>query len=200
MFKSNKVKLTAKSVLPTEYGEFSIRIYQDKDGKEHVALVFGELDSSSPILVRVHSECITSEVFHSQKCDCKGQLDLAMERIGKEGGVIIYLRQEGRGIGLSNKIKAYHLQEQGFDTVDSNVELGFEPDPREYNVAVLILKDLSINKVKLLTNNPDKVEQLKKSGVDVVERVSIEVKPKNGKDKKYLKTKKDKMGHLLNEV
>ncbi|HBU06743.1 MAG TPA: GTP cyclohydrolase II [Candidatus Magasanikbacteria bacterium] len=199
--KKYKIKKIAKSILPTKYGQFDIIIYKDNNGSEHVVLLSGKnFSTNKSVLVRVHSECITSEVFHSQKCDCKQQLDLAMKKIGKVGGVIIYLRQEGRGIGLGNKIKAYHLQEQGLDTVEANVKLGFASDKRDYKVACLILDDLGINKIKLLTNNPDKIKELKKCGIEIEARVSIEIKPKNGQDKKYLKTKKDKMGHLLRQV
>lgn len=198
--KRNDIKLIATTTLPTEYGEFDVRVYEDGEKKEHVVLSKEGFDTTKPVLVRIHSECLTGEVFHSQKCDCKEQLDLAMERIGREGGVIIYLRQEGRGIGLGNKIRAYHLQEQGLDTVEANEELGFAPDERIYEVAGLILHDLNVDRIKLLTNNPDKVENLEKFGIKVVERLPIEVKPKNGKDRKYLKTKKDKMGHILENV
>ena len=195
----NSIKLIAKSVLPTEFGNFDIIIYQDEKRIEHVALVSGKLNFKKPLLVRVHSECITGEVFHSKKCDCKQQLDFAMKRIGKEGGVIIYLRQEGRGIGLGNKIKAYHLQEKGYDTVDANIKLGFAADERDYKIAGKILNDLSIRNIELLTNNPEKIEGLKKLGFNIVKRVSVEISS-NRNNASYLKVKKNKMGHLLRKV
>lgn len=195
----NKIKLVAKSILPTEFGKFVIRVYKDDVGLEHVALLSKKINKNKPVLMRVHSECITGEVFHSQKCDCKQQFDLAMEKISKEGGVVVYLRQEGRGIGLGNKIKAYHLQEKGYDTVDANIKLGFAPDLRDYKIAVQILNDLGIVKVKLLTNNPLKVSALKKLGLDVVEREAVETLP-NKNNISYLRVKKKKMGHLLRKV
>lgn len=200
MFK--KIKLIAQSKLPTKFGDFVIKVYLDKKTKlEHFALIKGKINKKNDTLLRLHSECLTGEVLYSLKCDCKEQLDSALQKIEKEGnGILIYLRQEGRGIGLGNKINAYRLQEeQGLDTVEANEQLGFKADLREYKIAVDILKDLNINKIKLLTNNPDKIKGLKSGGINIVERIPLEI-VKNKKVKKYLKTKKNKMGHLFDEI
>ena len=166
------------------------------DGFEHIALVKGDI-AAQPILVRAHSECFTSEVFGSQRCDCREQLARAMQQIDHEGnGVILYMRQEGRGIGLANKLKAYQLQDLGMDTVQANERLGFNADLREYGIGAQILKLLGISKIRLLTNNPRKIIGLAGHGLEIVERVKIEMQP-NQENKKYLKTKKDKLGHLL---
>lgn len=184
--------------LPTEYGEFTSYTYIEYPSKNHhVALVMGEVHTDLP-LVRMHSECLTGEVFHSLRCDCGDQLKRAMELIAKEGkGILIYLRQEGRGIGFPNKMKAYRLQDQGLDTVDANVTLGFAPDERSYEVGARILSDLGISKVRLLTNNPDKIEGLESEGIKVKERVPLVILP-NIKNEKYLQVKSEKMGHLYN--
>lgn len=184
--------------LPTVYGEFEIRYYISKtDEQEHVALVKGDVNTDEPILVRVHSECLTGDVFGSARCDCGDQLHAAMKKISEEGrGVIIYMRQEGRGIGLRAKLKAYHLQDNGFDTVEANEELGYPADLRDYGIGAQMLVDLGVKNIRLMTNNPKKIVGLKGYGLSNVERVPIEVvsKPEN---LKYLKTKRDKMGHLI---
>jgi 3,4-dihydroxy 2-butanone 4-phosphate synthase / GTP cyclohydrolase II len=199
-FRTEKlVKCIATAKLPTEYGEFDLKVYSNiVDGKEHLALVKGTWTEEDPVLVRVHSECLTGDVFHSMRCDCGEQLHRAMEIIqDAESGVILYMRQEGRGIGLINKVKAYALQEMGLDTVEANEKLGFKPDPRDYGIGAQILYDLGIRKMKLLTNNPTKRVGLESYGIEVCELVPIQIEP-NSINKDYLKVKRDKMGHLLN--
>jgi 3,4-dihydroxy 2-butanone 4-phosphate synthase / GTP cyclohydrolase II len=192
------VKREVEINLPTEFGEFkAIGFSNVLDDKEHVALVKGEINKDEPVLVRVHSECLTGDVFGSNRCDCGPQLHAALSQIEKEGrGVLLYMRQEGRGIGLINKMKAYKLQEEGLDTVEANEQLGFAPDLRDYGIGAQILKDLGINKMKLLTNNPRKIAGLKGYDLEVTERVALQM-PHNASNEDYLKTKKSKLGHML---
>lgn len=188
----------AEAALPTEFGEFRIIGYRDRiTGEEHAALVMGELEGEEPVLVRMHSECLTGDVLHSLRCDCGFQRDLAMKRIAEEGrGVLVYLRQEGRGIGLVNKIKAYHLQDTGLDTVEANLALGFPPDLRDYGVGAQILYDLGIRKLRLLTNNPRKIRALGGFGLEVVERVPLR-SGDNEYNERYLRVKQEKLGHWM---
>jgi len=188
----------AQAELPTHYGEFTVVAYKsDFDPGEHLALIKGDISTPEPVLVRINSECTTGEIFESLRCDCGDQLSFAMQAIAKEGrGVIVYLRQEGRGIGLLNKIKAYHLQDNGLDTVEANIALGLPSDPRDYSVGAQILKDLEIKEIRLMTNNPLKIDSLESNGLKVVERVPIRITP-NPRSQHYLDTKKSKMGHLL---
>lgn len=189
----------AEADLPTAYGDFRIVVYQNSlDDKEHVALIKGQIEPSRPVLVRMHSECLTGDVFGSHRCDCGPQLHAALEQIASIGvGVLVYMRQEGRGIGLINKIRAYELQERGFDTVEANQELGFAPDLRDYGIGAQILRDIGVRAMRLMTNNPRKISGLSGHGLSIVERVPIQVDA-SVFNERYLSTKKSKLGHMLN--
>jgi 3,4-dihydroxy 2-butanone 4-phosphate synthase/GTP cyclohydrolase II len=192
------IERVAEARVPTEHGEFTAVSYRSiVDTNEHVALVKGSIDAEEPTLVRVHSECLTGDVFGSTRCDCGDQKALALKAIEREGkGIFLYVRQEGRGIGIHNKLKAYSLQDQGLDTVEANIRLGFAPDPRQYGVGAQILADLGVRKMRLLTNNPQKRVGLVSFGLEVVEQVPI-ITPVNDENRRYLETKRTRMGHLL---
>jgi 3,4-dihydroxy 2-butanone 4-phosphate synthase/GTP cyclohydrolase II len=195
------VKRVSGAKLPTPYGEFRCSVFENQlDRQEHVALVMGDISDGKDVLVRVHSQCLTGDTLHSIRCDCGAQLDAAMERIGSEGrGVLLYLNQEGRGIGLANKIRAYELQDEGFDTVEANERLGFKPDQRDYGIGVQILRELGIRSMRLLSNNPRKLVGIEGYGLSVSEWLPLEI-PASESTRRYLKTKKEKLGHKLSSV
>ena len=199
-YRSHSEKLVRRGEtikMPTDYGKFDCHLYyvENADG-HHLALVHGDISPDTPTLVRVHSECLTGDVFHSQRCDCGAQLDTALKQISEEGGILLYLRQEGRGIGLPAKIHAYKLQEQGYDTIEANEKLGFKSDLRDYGVGAQILSDLGVRKIKLMTNNPKKVIGLQGYDLEITEQIPLSI-PSNPHNEKYLQTKKDRMGHTL---
>ncbi|MBA3988545.1 GTP cyclohydrolase II [Aliidiomarina maris] len=192
-----QVKIAAKTKLPTPFGEFELIGFETPSGQEHVALAMGDYADGQPVLARVHSECLTGDALFSQRCDCGPQLEAAMQKIAAEKrGIIVYLRQEGRGIGLINKLRAYAEQDKGLDTVEANEILGFLPDARDYNVAAAMLEALQVKQIRLLTNNPDKLKSLLDAGINVIERVphKVDASPHN---QHYLDTKTKKFGHLL---
>jgi 3,4-dihydroxy 2-butanone 4-phosphate synthase/GTP cyclohydrolase II len=195
------VHCLASPVLPTEYGEFRVHAYKsDITGEEHVALVMGDIKEEDEVLVRVHSSCLTGDVFHSNRCDCGDQLERAFELIAQEKkGIVLYLLQEGRGIGLINKLRAYEFQDQGHDTIEANAKLGFAPDIRDYGTGSQILRDLGVRKIRLMTNNPAKYVAIEGFGLQIVERVPLEIAPSNT-TRKYLEAKKKKLGHILELV
>ena len=199
--KEKLVRRVATAKLPTEFGDFTAVAYEASvESWAPLALVMGDVTDEAPVLVRMHSECLTGDVFRSQRCDCGDQLTTAMKIIGAEGkGVIVYLRQEGRGIGLVNKVRAYELQDQGHDTVEANVALGFAPDPRDYGIGTQVLVDLGVRKLRLLTNNPRKRVGLESYGLTIMEQIPIEI-PANDVNRKYLSTKRDKLGHQLHSL
>ncbi len=192
------IRKISEANVPTDWGQFKMVAYAEDETQPmpHVAMVAEGIDVNQTITMRIHSECITGDLFHSQRCDCGQQLDQAMKIIHEEKGVLIYLRQEGRGIGIINKLKAYNLQDKGFDTVEANKQLGLEVDNRDYALAITILKDLGIKKINLLTNNPDKIKAIEDSKIELVKRLPLEIEPIEA-NYKYLKTKKDELGHIL---
>jgi len=195
---STEIRREAEATIPTQWGDFDMIAYisEVSEYSPDIALVHPDIDVRNPVPVRIHSECITGDLFHSQRCDCGEQLVEALDYISKNKGVLIYLRQEGRGIGIINKLKAYNKQDEGMDTIEANIALGLSIDDRNYSKAIAILEDLDITSINLLTNNPEKIEAFDESDIEVVDRVSLEVKA-NRMNLNYLKTKKDSLGHML---
>lgn len=193
-----QIKKVSETGLPTKYGKFRLAAYEDTTGGIHLALIKGEIRGKPGVFVRVHSQCLTGDTFGSLRCDCGEQLGNALKIISKNGGVLLYMPQEGRGIGLLNKLKAYELQDKGMDTVEANEKLGFKADARDYTAGAQILADLGLTTIKLLTNNPRKIEGLEKYGLKIVERAPLVTEPMES-NKKYLQTKKEKLGHYLEE-
>ena len=194
---NKKIKYIASCRLPTEWGVFTMHGFEETDGQEHIALSMGDFSDGLPVLSRIHSECLTGDALFSQKCDCGPQLKAAMQAVQKEGrGIIVYLRQEGRGIGLINKIRAYRLQDQGLDTVEANLKLGLPVDARDFSLAKHIYDHLGVPEIKLLTNNPEKVSTLQQAGISIVERIPLQV-GENSENERYLHTKAEKLGHFL---
>ena len=196
-----EVSLYSEANLPTEFGEFRVHVFRNgADDKEHVALTMGDVQGARGLLVRVHSECLTGESLGSLRCDCREQLRESMRMIAKAGrGLVIYLRQEGRGIGLGNKVRAYALQDEGLDTIDANHQLGFSGDERDYAMAVAILKYFDVKSLLIVTNNPEKIADLKEHGIEIIQRVPIEIQA-NEYSRDYLRTKRDKAGHMLEHL
>ena len=194
---NKKIKYIASCRLPTEWGVFTMHGFEEANGQEHIALSMGDFSDGLPVLSRIHSECLTGDALFSQKCDCGPQLKAAMQAVQKEGrGIIVYLRQEGRGIGLINKIRAYRLQDQGLDTVEANLKLGLPVDARDFSLAKHIYDHLGVHEIKLLTNNPEKVSTLQQAGISIVERIPLQV-GENIENERYLHTKAEKLGHFL---
>ena len=194
---NKKIKYIASCRLPTAWGVFTMHGFEEADGQEHIALSMGDFSDGLPVLSRIHSECLTGDALFSQKCDCGPQLKAAMQAVQKEGrGIIVYLRQEGRGIGLINKIRAYRLQDQGLDTVEANLKLGLPVDARDFSLAKHIYDHLGVHEIKLLTNNPEKVSTLQQAGISIVERIPLQV-GENSENERYLHTKAEKLGHFL---
>ena len=195
------MKRQAEANLPTEWGEFEIIAYSvnENDWMPHLAMISKNTDLKKTVNIRIHSECITGDLFHSKRCDCGKQLDAAMKYIHENGGVLLYLRQEGRNIGIINKLKAYNLQDKGLNTAEANIELGFPADARDFKIAVEILEDLGIQSVNLLTNNPEKISFIKDSSIKLIHRIPLEINPEK-ENLEYLKTKKDFFGHFLNNI
>lgn len=196
-----KMKRQAEANLPTEWGEFEIIAYSENenDWMPHLAMISKNTDLRKTVNIRIHSECITGDLFHSKRCDCGKQLDATMKYIHENGGVLLYLRQEGRNIGIINKLKAYNLQDKGLNTAEANIELGFPADARDFKIAVEILEDLGIQSVNLLTNNPEKISFIKDSSIKLIHRIPLEINPEK-ENLEYLKTKKDFFGHFLNNI
>ena len=192
------IRKTIEANLPTRYGSFKVICYEDYSKAQHLALVKGEVKNKNDVYVRVHSQCLTGDALGSLRCDCGPQLEKALKIIAAKNGVLLYMAQEGRGIGLLNKIAAYHLQDHGMDTVEANLKLGLKADAREYKIAAQMLSDLNLSTIKLLTNNPKKVKDIEKFGLKIVKRVPLIIKP-NRMNKKYLRTKREKFGHYLEE-